>query len=195
MPALVRIRAFSPVAVGVIQSTSGMRPERVCMVVSRQTRRSRWRETTHQKCATARFRPERVTTGAVTALLSRANGSHRPSWATPAKVSTSSAAPAASSSSARIRQRRVSGPARCGAQPWWICISGHLLGHPWRNPELVEARVTVKAASEARPGDRPAPAVGELVIFQADFAIRTGHQVLNVSDYGGLASADSLGTL
>src|SRR5690606_22163664 len=57
--------------------------------VSRQTRRSRWRETTHQKCATARFRPERVTTGAVTALPSRANGSHRPSWATPAKVSTS----------------------------------------------------------------------------------------------------------
>lgn len=110
MAARVMTSAFSPLADGVIQSTSGTRPDRVCMVVSRQSRRRRWRETTHQKWARARSRPVLVAAGTETALLSRTNGTQWPPRAAPSRARTSSPSPPSAMSSLRTRQIRVSGP-------------------------------------------------------------------------------------
>ena len=48
IPARHQISARSPTCVGVMRSTRGSRPDRVCIRVSKQTRWMRWRDSTHQ---------------------------------------------------------------------------------------------------------------------------------------------------
>ncbi|GAA2774263.1 hypothetical protein GCM10020219_050640 [Nonomuraea dietziae] len=91
---------------------SGILPALVCMVVSRQSRCSRCLEATHQACATIQLRPTRVTAGTETALVSARKGTHRPP---PTAASSTSASPAVSRSSVRIRQSLTREPERSAA--------------------------------------------------------------------------------